>query len=84
MGLLRVVQVIPPSSVGSPGLTLRARWITRHWMVKWWIERVERGDGYQRTRVTMGPKENVYVWDGGHCFSVRPSVTGRLVRLILP
>ncbi|EJD55628.1 hypothetical protein AURDEDRAFT_109884 [Auricularia subglabra TFB-10046 SS5] len=45
------------------------KWITRHWLVKWWIEQVEHGDGYQRTRVTMGPKERVYLWDGGSCFS---------------
>ena len=36
------------------------KFILRHWLIKWWIETVERGSGYMFTRVTIGPKENVY------------------------
>lgn len=67
--LLDKIYVVPTVLVAYEwDLYVWFRWITRHWLVKWWIEQVEHGDGYQRTRVTMGPKERVYIWDGGSCF----------------
>ncbi|KAH7104564.1 cryptococcal mannosyltransferase 1-domain-containing protein [Auriculariales sp. MPI-PUGE-AT-0066] len=44
------------------------KWVIRHWLVKWWIENVESGASYMKTRVTMGYKSNVWSWDGIHCF----------------
>ncbi|KAF7292905.1 hypothetical protein MIND_01189600 [Mycena indigotica] len=43
------------------------KYITRHWVVKWFIEHVENGYGFHQARMILGNPENVYMWDGGAC-----------------
>lgn len=43
------------------------KYITRHWLVKWWIEKVEMGDGMHRAKMIVGEADRVWTWDGGEC-----------------
>lgn len=43
------------------------KYITRHWLVKWWIENVENGDGMHRAKMVVGDPAKVWTWDGGEC-----------------
>ncbi|KAJ7157957.1 cryptococcal mannosyltransferase 1-domain-containing protein [Mycena crocata] len=47
------------------------KYITRHWAVKWWIERVENGNGLHLSKMILGNPANVWQWDGGECHPVR-------------
>lgn len=46
------------------------KYVTRHWLVKWWIENVERGDGMHRAKMIVGDKYKMWRWHGGDCFPV--------------
>ncbi|KAJ7739257.1 cryptococcal mannosyltransferase 1-domain-containing protein [Mycena maculata] len=41
------------------------KYITRHWAVKWWIERVENGNGVHLAKMILGDPAKVWQWDGG-------------------
>lgn len=43
------------------------KYVTRHWLVKWWIEKVEMGDGMHRAKMIVGEADRVWTWDGGEC-----------------
>ncbi|KIY53625.1 glycosyltransferase family 69 protein [Fistulina hepatica ATCC 64428] len=43
------------------------KYILRHWLVKWWIEKVENGAGMHLARMIIGNAENIWRWDGGEC-----------------
>ncbi|KAJ7149698.1 cryptococcal mannosyltransferase 1-domain-containing protein [Mycena filopes] len=44
-----------------------AKYVLRHWAVKWFIEQVERGDGVHLAKVVLGDPAEIWVWDGGEC-----------------
>ncbi|KAF7318126.1 hypothetical protein HMN09_00320600 [Mycena chlorophos] len=41
--------------------------ITRHWLVRWWMNHVEEGQGMKEARMIIGDKDKVWRWDGGEC-----------------
>ncbi|KAJ6459951.1 cryptococcal mannosyltransferase 1-domain-containing protein [Mycena sanguinolenta] len=43
------------------------KYFTRHWAVKWWIERVENGNGIHLAKLVLGDPARVWQWDGGEC-----------------
>ncbi|KAJ7187229.1 cryptococcal mannosyltransferase 1-domain-containing protein [Mycena filopes] len=43
------------------------KYLTRHWAVKWWIERVENGGGMYLAKLILGDPARVWQWDGGEC-----------------
>lgn len=43
------------------------KYVTRHWVVKWWIENVERGSGMHLAKMVIGNPDNIWKWDGGEC-----------------
>ncbi|KAJ7050657.1 cryptococcal mannosyltransferase 1-domain-containing protein [Mycena amicta] len=43
------------------------KYITRHWVVKWFIERVENGYGFHQAQMILGGAARAWVWDGGDC-----------------
>ncbi|KAJ7587105.1 cryptococcal mannosyltransferase 1-domain-containing protein [Mycena floridula] len=43
------------------------KFVTRHWLIKWWIKHVERGDSMHRAKILPGDSKKVWVWDGGEC-----------------
>ncbi|KAJ6549089.1 cryptococcal mannosyltransferase 1-domain-containing protein [Mycena vulgaris] len=43
------------------------KYITRHWAVKWWIEKVENGNGIHLAKMILGNPARVWQWDGGEC-----------------
>ncbi|KAJ7135285.1 cryptococcal mannosyltransferase 1-domain-containing protein [Mycena crocata] len=43
------------------------KYVTRHWVVKWFIERVENGSGMHLARFVLGEPEGIWLWDGGEC-----------------
>ncbi|KAL1696295.1 cryptococcal mannosyltransferase 1-domain-containing protein [Schizophyllum commune] len=47
------------------------KYVTRHWLVKWFIERVEEGAGMKDARMIIGDANNIWTWDGGECQPVR-------------
>ncbi|TRM69846.1 cryptococcal mannosyltransferase 1-domain-containing protein [Schizophyllum amplum] len=47
------------------------KYVTRHWLVKWFISRVEAGTGMRRARMIIGDAERIWTWDGGECQPVR-------------
>ncbi|KAJ7032253.1 cryptococcal mannosyltransferase 1-domain-containing protein [Mycena alexandri] len=47
------------------------KYITRHWAVKWFIEKVENGYGYHLAKMILGDPARVWQWDGGECHPVR-------------
>jgi hypothetical protein len=48
------------------------KYITRHWAVKWWIEKVENGNGIYLAKLVLGDPARVWQWDGGECHPVYP------------
>ncbi|KAF7369351.1 Glycosyltransferase family 69 protein [Mycena venus] len=43
------------------------KYVTRHWAVKWWIERVENGNGIHLAKMIPRDAARVWEWDGGEC-----------------
>ncbi|KAJ7182264.1 cryptococcal mannosyltransferase 1-domain-containing protein [Mycena crocata] len=43
------------------------KYATRHWAVKWFIEKVENGSGMHLAKFVLGDAEEVWLWDGGEC-----------------
>ncbi|KAJ7608780.1 cryptococcal mannosyltransferase 1-domain-containing protein [Roridomyces roridus] len=43
------------------------KYVTRHWMVDWWIKNWERGSGMQFAKMVVGDRKKVWNWDGGEC-----------------
>ncbi|KAJ7232090.1 cryptococcal mannosyltransferase 1-domain-containing protein [Mycena rebaudengoi] len=43
------------------------KYVTRHWAVKWFIERVENGKGVHLAKMILGDPAKVWQWDGGEC-----------------
>ncbi|KAF7363197.1 hypothetical protein MVEN_00672300 [Mycena venus] len=43
------------------------KYITRHWAVKWYIEKIENGNGVHLAKMILGDPARVTVWDGGEC-----------------
>ncbi|KAJ7919355.1 cryptococcal mannosyltransferase 1-domain-containing protein [Mycena leptocephala] len=43
------------------------KYITRHWMVQWWMKNVEAGNGMQFAKMVIGDAKRVWTWDGGEC-----------------
>ena len=35
--------------------------------MKWWIEKVERGNGMHLAKMVVGDPDKVWSWDGGEC-----------------
>ncbi|KAJ7816249.1 cryptococcal mannosyltransferase 1-domain-containing protein [Mycena leptocephala] len=55
------------------------KYITRHWAVKWWIEKVENGNGMHLAKMVLFDPARVWQWDGGEChpqFTVHTAGTG--------
>jgi len=45
------------------------KYVVRHWLVKYWIEHVEKGDGMHRSVLMFGDRDKVETWDGGDCLA---------------
>ncbi|KAJ7082518.1 cryptococcal mannosyltransferase 1-domain-containing protein [Mycena crocata] len=43
------------------------KYITRHWVVMWWMKNVEAGNGIQFAKMVIGDAKRVWTWDGGEC-----------------
>ncbi|KAK7038616.1 cryptococcal mannosyltransferase 1-domain-containing protein [Favolaschia claudopus] len=43
------------------------KYVTRHWAVKWWIERVENGNGVHLAKMILGDPARVWQYDGAEC-----------------
>ncbi|KAK7044368.1 cryptococcal mannosyltransferase 1-domain-containing protein [Favolaschia claudopus] len=43
------------------------KYVTRHWAVKWWIERVENGNGIHLAKIVLGDPARVWQFDGSEC-----------------
>ncbi|KAJ7766128.1 cryptococcal mannosyltransferase 1-domain-containing protein [Mycena metata] len=43
------------------------KYILRHWAVKWFVERVERGNGIHLAKHVLGDPAQIWQWDGGEC-----------------
>lgn len=43
------------------------KWVLRHPLVKWFVERVYDGAWMQYARMIVGDDDKVYTWDGGDC-----------------
>lgn len=43
------------------------KWLVRHWVLKWWIERVYDGAWMRKAVMVVGDPEKVFWWDGGDC-----------------
>ncbi|KAJ6601178.1 cryptococcal mannosyltransferase 1-domain-containing protein [Mycena vulgaris] len=43
------------------------KWVTRHWVVVWWMKNVEAGNGMQFAKMVIGDAKRVWTWDGGEC-----------------
>ncbi|KAJ7856118.1 hypothetical protein B0H14DRAFT_2579065 [Mycena olivaceomarginata] len=59
-----------PLLMGSRmGLAYRKRksYILRHWAVKWFIERVENGNGMHLAKFVLGNPAEIWQWDGSEC-----------------
>ncbi|KAJ6626633.1 cryptococcal mannosyltransferase 1-domain-containing protein [Mycena sp. CBHHK59/15] len=52
------------------------KYVTRHWAVKWFIERVENGNGVHLAKMVLGDAARVWQWDGGECHPVSRFVRG--------
>jgi hypothetical protein len=46
------------------------KYVTRHWAVRWWIMRMERGAEMPFARMIVGHHDRVWRWAGGDCFPV--------------
>ncbi|KAJ7875579.1 glycosyltransferase family 69 protein [Mycena olivaceomarginata] len=58
------------------------KYITRHWAVKWWIEKVENGNGIHLAKLVLGDPARVWQWDGGECHPVYPLFSCYSVRIL--
>ncbi len=47
------------------------KYVTRHWLVRWWIENVENGAGMHLAKMVIGNSANIWQWDGVECQPVR-------------
>ncbi|KAJ7183288.1 cryptococcal mannosyltransferase 1-domain-containing protein [Mycena filopes] len=43
------------------------KYVLRHWAVKWWIGRVERGSGMHLAKIVVGEPGEIFQWDGVEC-----------------
>lgn len=43
------------------------KYVTRHWVVKWWMEHVEKGSAMHMAKMVIGDAANIWRWDGGEC-----------------
>ncbi|KAJ6489617.1 cryptococcal mannosyltransferase 1-domain-containing protein [Mycena vitilis] len=43
------------------------KYVTRHWLVVWWMRNVEAGNGMQFAKMVIGDAKRVWTWDGGEC-----------------
>ncbi|KAJ7816741.1 cryptococcal mannosyltransferase 1-domain-containing protein [Mycena olivaceomarginata] len=43
------------------------KYILRHWAVKWFIERVENGNGMHLAKFVLGNPAEIWQWDGSEC-----------------
>ncbi|KAJ6589619.1 cryptococcal mannosyltransferase 1-domain-containing protein [Mycena capillaripes] len=43
------------------------KYVTRHWAVKWFIEKVENGNGIHLAKFVLGDPGKIWQWDGGEC-----------------
>jgi hypothetical protein len=43
------------------------KYILRHWAVKWFIERVENGNGMHLAKFVLGNPAKIWQWDGSEC-----------------
>ncbi|CAK5284762.1 unnamed protein product [Mycena citricolor] len=43
------------------------KYVSRHWLVMWWIRTFEDGAGMYQARVMLGDPAKAEVWDGGDC-----------------
>ncbi|KAJ7762328.1 cryptococcal mannosyltransferase 1-domain-containing protein [Mycena maculata] len=43
------------------------KYITRHWVVRWWMKNVEARSDMQSAKMIIGDAKNVWTWDGGEC-----------------
>ncbi|KAF8204169.1 cryptococcal mannosyltransferase 1-domain-containing protein [Mycena galopus ATCC 62051] len=46
------------------------KYITRHWVVVWWMKNVEKGNGMQFAKMVIGDAKRIWAWDGGECHPV--------------
>ncbi|KAJ6524871.1 cryptococcal mannosyltransferase 1-domain-containing protein, partial [Mycena vulgaris] len=46
------------------------KWVTRHWLVVWWMKNVEMGSGMQFAKMVIGDAKRVWTWDGGECHPI--------------
>ncbi|KAJ6544680.1 cryptococcal mannosyltransferase 1-domain-containing protein [Mycena vulgaris] len=46
------------------------KWVTRHWLVVWWMKNVEMGNGMQFAKMVIGDAKRVWTWDGGECHPI--------------
>jgi hypothetical protein len=44
------------------------KWVLRHPLVQWFVERVYDGAWMQYARMIVGDEDKVYTWDGGDCY----------------
>jgi hypothetical protein len=47
------------------------KYVLRHWIVRWYINKIELGARYAEFKFILGWPESVFLWDGGHCMGVR-------------
>ncbi|KAJ7492035.1 cryptococcal mannosyltransferase 1-domain-containing protein [Mycena latifolia] len=47
------------------------KYVTRHWLVAWWMRHIEKGAGMESAKMIIGNAANVWTWDGGQCQPVR-------------
>ncbi|KAJ7836889.1 glycosyltransferase family 69 protein [Mycena olivaceomarginata] len=43
------------------------KYILRHWAVKWFIERVDNGNGMHLAKFVLGNPAEIWQWDGSEC-----------------
>ncbi|KAJ6527177.1 cryptococcal mannosyltransferase 1-domain-containing protein [Mycena capillaripes] len=46
------------------------KYVTRHWAVKWYIEKVENGNGIHRAKIVLGNPAEIWQWEGAECHPV--------------
>ncbi|KAJ7583197.1 cryptococcal mannosyltransferase 1-domain-containing protein [Mycena floridula] len=52
---------------GMTRIYMNPRYVTRHWLIRWWMHHYERGDGMQRAKMLPGDSKKIWLWDGGEC-----------------
>ncbi|KAJ7075335.1 cryptococcal mannosyltransferase 1-domain-containing protein [Mycena belliarum] len=43
------------------------RYVTRHWLVAWWMRHFEKREWMMEARMVVGDPKRVWKWDGGEC-----------------